>query len=69
MMSGYEREDIIHIMKISRFKLDEAVSDTAQLSFSGQADEKDCVVEILAVENLPQVIIRRNGEIFGSGCG
>lgn len=63
MMSGHEREDIIHMMKINRFKLDEEASDTAHLSFIGQVNERVYMVEILVAENSPQVVIRRNGEI------
>lgn len=39
MMTAYERSDIIHIMKMNRFILDD--SDTAQLEFGGQVKGKD----------------------------
>ncbi len=58
MISSYERSDIIHIMKMNRFALID--SDTAHLTFSGSFKEKDFVVEILAAENQPQIIVRQN---------
>ncbi len=58
MINSYERSDIIHIMKMNRFTLTD--SDTALLTFNGNAMEKDYAVEILAAENEPQVIIKQN---------
>ncbi len=64
MMTAYERSDIIHIMKMNRFTLND--SDTAQLEFSGQVKGKNCQVTILVVENLPQIFIKQNGEMIYS---
>ncbi len=58
MITSYERSDIIHIMKMNGFALIE--SDTARLTFSGSFEEKDFTVAILAVENEPQVTVKRN---------
>lgn len=62
MINSYERSDIIHIMKMNRFILTD--SDTAHLTFSGSFKEKDFVVEILAAENEPQVIIKQNRSLI-----
>ena len=62
MISSYERSDLIHIMKMNRFSLTD--SDTAHFTFSGSFKDKDFVVEILAAENEPQVIIEQNGALI-----
>jgi hypothetical protein len=62
MISSYERSDLIHIMKMNRFILTD--SDTAHLTFTGSFKEKDFVVEILAAENEPQIIIKQNQSVI-----
>lgn len=64
MISSYERSDVIHIMKMSRFILSD--SDSAHLTFSGTAGDEHHTVEILMAENEPQVIIRRKGKRISS---
>ena len=61
MMTAYERSDIIHIMKMNRFTLND--SDTAHLEFGGQLKRKSYQIKILVVEDLPRVSIERNGEV------
>ena len=61
MISAYERSDIIHNMKMNRFALSD--SDTAQLEFGRQVNEKDYRITILVVEDLPQVFIKRGGKV------
>lgn len=61
MITSYERSDIIHIMKMNRFALND--SDTAHLNFNGQVKGKDYQVTILVVEDLPQIFIKQNGEV------
>lgn len=61
MMTAYERSDIIHIMKMNRLTLSD--SDTAHLSFNGQVKGKDYQITILAVEDLPRVSIKQDGEV------
>ncbi len=63
-MTIYERSDIIHIMKMNRFTLND--SDTAQMEFGGQVKEKNYRITILVVEDLPQVFIKRDGEVIFS---
>lgn len=60
MMTVYERLDIIHIMKMNRFTLND--SDTAQLEFSGQVKGTDYRITVLVVEDLPQVFIKQGGK-------
>ena len=60
MISSYERSDLIHIMKMNRFTLND--SDTAQLEFGGQVKGKDYRIILLVVENLPQIFIKQNGQ-------
>lgn len=60
-MTHYERSDIIHIMKMNRFTLSD--SDTAQLEFGGQVNEKDYRITILVVEDLPRISIEQNGKM------
>ena len=64
MMITYERADIIHIMKMNRLMLSD--SDTAQLEFNGQVKGKDYRITILVVGDLPQIIIKRDGEVIYS---
>lgn len=58
MISAHERSDLVHIMKMNRFTLND--SDTARLEFGGQLNGKDCRVTILVVEDLPQIFVRRD---------
>ena len=60
MMAPYERSDIIHIMKMNRFTLDD--SDTAHLEFGGQLKGNSYRIKILVVEDLQRISIERNGE-------
>ena len=62
MMSSYEHEDIIHIMRMNRFALID--SDTANLTFRGQIKENDFTVAILVVENEPQVTVKQNKSVI-----
>ncbi len=64
MMTTYERSDIIHIMKMNRLTLSD--SDTAQMEFNGQVKGKDYGITILVVEDLPQIFIKRDGEVIYS---
>jgi hypothetical protein len=64
MMTTYERSDIIHIMKMNRLTLSD--SDTAQLEFHGQVKGKNYRITILVVEDLPQIFIKRDGEVIYS---
>ncbi len=64
MMTTYERSDIIHIMKMNRLALID--SDTAQMEFGGQVKGKNYQITILVVENLPQIFIKRDGEVIYS---
>ncbi len=64
MMTTYERSDIIHIMKMNRLTLSD--SDTAQMEFSCQVKEKNYRITILVVEDLPQIFIKRDGEVIYS---
>jgi hypothetical protein len=61
MITAYERSDLIHIMKMNRLLL--ADSDSAQLEFAGQINGNDYRVKILAIENLPQLVVWSNGEV------
>ncbi len=61
MITPMERLDLIHIMKMNRFTLND--SDTAQLEFGGQVKGKDYQINILVVEDLPQVFLKRDGEV------
>lgn len=51
-------------MKMNRLVLSD--SDTAQLEFSGQVKGKNYRVTILVVEDLPQIFIKRDGEVIYS---
>jgi hypothetical protein len=63
-MTTYERSDLIHIMKMNRLTLND--SDTAQMEFSGQVKGKNYRITILVVEDLPQIFIKRDGEVIYS---
>jgi len=62
MMTTYERSDIIHIMKMNRFTLND--SDTAQLEFGGHVKGKDYRITILVIEDLPQIFIKQDGKVI-----
>jgi hypothetical protein len=62
MMTTYERSDLIHIMRMNRLILSD--SDTAQLEFGGQVKGKNYRIRILVVEDLPQIFIKRDGEVI-----
>ena len=62
MMTAYECSDLIHIMKVNRFALND--SDTAQLEFVGQVKGKNYRITILVVEDLPQIFINRDGKVI-----
>ncbi len=62
MMTTYERSDIIHIMKMNCLTLSD--SDTAQMEFNGQVKGKHYRITILVVEDLPQIFIKRDGEVI-----
>ncbi len=64
MMTTYERFDIIHIMKMNRLTLSD--SDRAQMEFSGQVKGKNYRITNLVVEDLPQIFIKRDGEVIYS---
>ncbi len=64
MITAYERSDILHIMKMNRLSLCD--SDTAQLEFNGQVKANDYRITILLTEDLPQVFIKRDGELVYS---
>jgi hypothetical protein len=61
MMTGYERDDLLHIMKTNRFVLQDM--DTAQMSFTRQSNGENYEVAILVIEDLPSVTIKQNGKI------
>ncbi len=63
-MTAYERSDIVHIMKMNRFALND--SDTAHLEFGGQVKGKDYQIIILVVEDLPQIFIKQHGKVVFS---
>ena len=60
MITAYERSDIIRIMKMNRFTLND--SDTAHLEFSRQVEDKEYRLAILVVEDLPQIFISQGSE-------
>jgi hypothetical protein len=59
MITADERSDLIHIMKMYRLSL--ADSDSAQLEFTGQFNNRDYRIKILAVESSPQLVINSDG--------
>lgn len=62
MITVDERIDLIHIMKMNRLSL--ADSDSAQMEFTGQVNNKNYRIKILVVESSPQLIIQSNGEVI-----
>ncbi len=64
MITTHERSDIIHIMKMNRLALID--SDSAHLSFGGRVKGKDYQINVLVVEDLPQLAIKKEGEILFS---
>ncbi len=62
MISSHERSDIIHIMKMNRLALID--SDSAHLSFGGQVKGKEYQINLLVVEDLPRLAIKKEGEIL-----
>ncbi len=64
MITTHERSDIIHIMKMNRLALID--SDSAHLSFGGRVKGKDYQINVLVVEDLPQLAIKKEGEVLFS---
>ncbi len=62
MITGYERSDIIHIMKMNRFTLSD--SDMAHLEFGGQVKGKNYQITILVVNDLPQIFINQDSKMI-----
>lgn len=60
-MTKYERDDLIHIMKMNRLTLLE--SDSAHLRFVGRIDHSICEVTIVTIENLPTLTIKSGDTI------
>ena len=61
MITNYERDDLLHIMKMNRFVLKD--SDSAHMNFTQNDNGKDYEITILVIEDLPSVTIKENGEI------
>ena len=61
MITAYERSDLVHIMRMNRFTLND--SDTAQLEFGGQVKGKSYKIKILVVEDIPRISIEQNGAV------
>jgi hypothetical protein len=61
MITADERSDLIHMMKLNRLSL--ADSDSAQMEFMGQVNDRDYRIKIMAVESTPQIVIFSNGEV------
>ena len=61
MITGYERDDLLHIIKMNRFVLQEA--DSAHMNFIQKVNGKDYEITILVIEDLPSITIKENGEI------
>jgi hypothetical protein len=59
MMTSYERSDLIHIMKMNRLTLSD--SDTAHLEFNGYVNGETYNISILIVEDLPTIVLKRQG--------
>jgi len=59
MITSHERSDIIHIMKTNQLALID--SDSANLSFAGEIKGKDYQINVLVVEDAPQLFIKENG--------
>jgi hypothetical protein len=64
MITSRERSDIIHIMKMNRLALID--SDSANLSFAGEIKGKDYQINVLVVEDVPQLSIKQNSVILFS---
>jgi hypothetical protein len=64
MMTGSERDDLLHIMKMNRFVLQEA--DSAHMNFIQNGNGKDYEISILVIEELPSIAIKENGEMKDS---
>ena len=62
MITSDERSYLIHIMKMNRLALID--SDSAQLSFGGRVKGKDYRINVLVVEDLPRLAIKKEGEIL-----
>lgn len=65
MIAAYERSDIMHIMRMNRFTLND--SDTAHLEFGGQVKGKEYLITILVVDGLPQIFIKQDGRLVLNG--
>lgn len=61
MITSYERDNLLHIMNMNRFVLQEA--DSAQMNFVRKVNGKDYEISILIIEDLPSVTIKQNGQI------
>ena len=64
MISAYERSDLIHIMKMHHFALQDA--HTAQLNFSALVKGKKYELNLLVIEDLPSVVIKQNADLLHS---
>ena len=62
MITSHERSDIIHIMKMNHLALID--SDSANLGFVGRIKGEDYQINVLVVEDLPQLGIKKEGEIL-----
>ncbi len=62
MITSGERSDIIHIMRMNRLALID--SDSAHLSFAGEVKGKDYQINVLVVEDLPRLAIKKEREIL-----
>ncbi len=60
MITSHERSDIIHIMRTHRLGLTD--SDSAQMSFGGRVKGEDYQINVLAVEDLPRLCIKKGDE-------
>jgi len=59
MISSYEHSDIVHIMRMNRLTLVD--SDTAHLWLNSEVKGKNYEITISVTEDLPAIIIKRNG--------
>ena len=62
MITSHERSDIIHIMKMNHLALID--SDSANLGFTGRIKGEDYQINVLVVEDLPRLAIKKEGEIL-----
>lgn len=60
MITTDERSDIIHIMKMNRLALID--SDSAHLSFGGRVKGEEYQINVLAVEDLPRLSIKKGDQ-------